>query len=112
MAKPAPTFFQERKAFISRMIKAGIKVQYGKEQNFAKKLFEEWPLDFLNKVKAPFEMNSLAWFLTKDGKKYLQLKLYEFNYKPQREEIIKGEEKIGPDWNGKAKQKSLRNFLS
>jgi hypothetical protein len=31
---------------------------------------------------------------------------------PQREEIIKGEEKIGPDWNGKAKQKSLRNFLS
>ena len=51
MAKPAPTFFQERKAFISRMIKAGTKIQYGKEQKFAKKLFEEWPIDFLNKVR-------------------------------------------------------------
>jgi hypothetical protein len=112
MAKSTPTFFQERKAFISRMIKAGIKIQYGKEQNFAKKLFEEWPIDFLNKVKPPFEMNSLAWFLSKDGKKYLQLKLYEFNYKPKREEIIKGEEKIGEDWNGNSKLKSLRKFLS
>jgi len=57
-------------------------------------------------------MNSLAWFLSKDGKKYLQLKLYEFNYKPKREEIIKGEEKIGEDWNGNSKLKSLRKFLS
>lgn len=112
MAKTTPTFFKERKAFISRMIKAGTKVHYGKEQKFAKQIFEEWPLDFLNKVKAPFEMNSLAWFLTKDGKKYLQLKLHEFNYKPKREEIIEGQEKVGPDWNGSPKRKSLRDFLS
>ena len=88
MAKPAPTFFQERKAFISRMIKAGIKIQYGKEQNFAKKLFEEWPLDFLNKVKAPFEMNSLAWFLTKDGKKLVTKFPYESELFPGSHLIV------------------------
>lgn len=112
MANNKPTFFKERKSFISRMIKSGTKIHYGKEQKFAKQIFDEWPIDFLNKVKPPFEMNSLCWFITKDGKKYLKLKLLEFNYKPERAEIIEGAEKIGEDWNGQTKRKSLRNFLS
>lgn len=107
-----PTFFKERKAFISRMIKTGTKIHYGREQKFAKQIFESWPIDFLNKVKPPFEMNSLAWFLSKDGKKYLQLKLHEFNYNPQSYEIIAGDQKVGEDWLGQPKRKSLRNFLS
>jgi hypothetical protein len=94
------------------MIKPGSKVLYAREQKFAKQIFEEWPVDFLNKVKPPFEMNSIGWFITKEGKKYLKLKLMEFNYKPESAEIIKGYEKVGEDWNGEFTRKSLRKFLS
>lgn len=110
MAKK-PTYFQERKAFLARMIKEGVKISYPREQKIAKDIFSKWPVPFLEKVKKPFEMESLAWFLSKDGERYLEIKLAEFNYNPQRVEIIPGDKKEGEEWTGR-KKLTLRDFLS
>lgn len=81
------------------------------ELKAVKEIFELYPLDFLIKVAKPdFKINSCFFFLSEDGKRYLDFKLKEFNFKPVRYEVIKGEEKVGEEWTGK-KKKSLFEFL-
>lgn len=105
-----PTYFQERKDFISRFIKEDIKVPFAREQKFAKDLFNQYPVQFLIKVQPDFKLNSLAFLFSEDGKKFLDLKLKEFLFKPKRKEIIEGDEKVGYNWERK-KTKTFRKFL-
>lgn len=111
MAKK-PTFFQERKDFISRMLSFEPKGQYAREQKFAKDLFNLYPVDFLIKVPKPsFDLNSLAYFLSKDGKSYLKKRYNEYTFKPEKKEIREGTKKEGEDRNFK-RLKTLRQFLN
>lgn len=106
-----PTYFQERKDFISRFIKDDIKVPFAREQKFAKELFEKYPVDFLIKVQPEFKLNSLAFFFSEDGKKFLDKKIKEYLFKPKRIEIIEGTEKKGYNWKNK-KKRGFREFLN
>lgn len=107
-----PTYFQERKDFLYAMMPDGpAKNQWRKEMGFTKKIFEDWPVEFLKTVKPPFAMNSVAWFLGAKGKEFLSIKLKEFRAKPQ--EIIESkvvEKKVGADGNVQ-KKISIANFL-
>ena len=69
-------------------------------------------LDFLSKVKPPFELNgSIKYFLTKDGEEYLLKKYREFNYKvPEGDKYIDTKEKVGEDIH-QSKSNTLRGFL-
>ena len=105
-----PTFFKERKAFIKKMINPSVKVVYAREQKLEKDIFEKYPVDFLNMVKQPFDLNSLAWFLSKDGEQYLKKELSRFLYKPKEDKIVAGTEKKGYNF-AKKKIKKFREFL-
>jgi hypothetical protein len=103
---------KERKAFAVRMIGENKNIVWMAELKAAKDIFLVYPVDFLNKVKKPpFHLNSLFFFLSEDGKKYLNLKLKEYLYKPKSYDIVEEEEKVGEDWNGE-KKRGFREFLN
>ena len=78
------------------------------------KIFEQFDndLDFLSKVKPPFELkDSIKYFLTKDGKEYLRKKHKEFYFKtPEKDKFVDTKEKAGEDIM-EHKTKTLRDFL-
>lgn len=102
---------KQRKDFAIRMLVDNPKPVWAGELSAVKKIFEAYPLDFLIKVKKPpFKINSCFFFLSEDGKKWLEGKLKEFLYKPKRYDIIPGEVKEGEDWQG-VKRLGFREFL-
>lgn len=108
-----PTYFQERKSFIYRMIDESFHndIKWSKEQSVAKYLFDKYPLDFLDKVRPCFKMNSILWFKSKKGLDYLDRKLREFQYNPPKEtKILDTGKKVGED--KKITRKTLRQFLN
>jgi len=109
--KPPKSTGKQRKEFAVRMLVDNPKPVWISEMFAVKQIFEEYPLDFLIKVKKPpFKLNSCFFFLSQDGKDWLKRKLQEFLYKPKRYEIIPGEVKEGEDWSGQ-KKLGLREFL-
>ena len=109
LPKP-PTLFKEKKDFLSRMVTKSKTFSYPREMKFAKDIFNLYPVEFLNLVKPPFELNSLAYLVGREGKKYLDLKFKEFQFKSV---IIVSEqtlEKVGEDLNIKL-PKTLIDFL-
>ena len=76
--KKTKPFFAERREFVKRMLAGSKAENWQMEMHTATKVF-----DFLCKVKPPFIFkNSIKFFLTKDGREYLEKKYKEFNYKP------------------------------
>jgi len=96
-------------------------LQGGKSENLqldmmvVTKIFELFDnnLEFLNNVSPPFVLDkSIKFFLTEDGKKYLDKKKMEFDYiPPEVEKIVDLNEKIGEDISTN-KIKTLRQFLN
>ena len=71
--------------------------------------------DFIAKYTIPSwvrDQNTLLWFKTTDGKKYLKLKYEEYLFKPEaNEDIFVDEGEIKGDNIDYKKRKSLRDFL-
>ncbi len=71
--------------------------------------------DFIAKYKIPSwvrDQNTLLWFKTTDGKKYLKRKYEEYLFKPEADEdIFVDEGEIKGENIDYKKRKSLRNFL-
>ena len=95
-------------------------VNYPKEVKIAKQLIKLYPFNFLKILKEPFypvSLPSLAWFLTKEGKKYLTFNYFEYkkeitNLTLEKEPIKLNKEKIGKDIKiENNKPKSLQEFL-
>lgn len=109
-----PSFFKERQQFIRRMLNDKASSDYKLDMIAATKIFKRFKndVDFLLKVKAPFNLNgSIKYFLTKDGLDYLDKKYREFHYKPKNsEKIVDHGVKIGED-KLIEKRKTLRDFL-
>lgn len=102
---------KQRKDFAIRMLVDNPKPVWAGELKACRDIFAAYPLDFLIKVKKPpFKINSCFFFLSEDGKEWLQGKLKEFLYKPKRYDIIPGEVKEGEDWQG-VKKLGFREFL-
>ena len=79
----------------------------------AKKLYELESETFWRKADLPFELNSLAWFLTEDGKNYTKLekKRQTLTPKKQPEENKLRKNKIGKDMKINKKPKNILQFL-
>ena len=113
--KQSKPFFKERKEFLKRMLVNSKPTNYFFEMHTVTKIFEQFnnDLDFLSKVKAPFELKgTIKYFLTKDGREYLSKKHKEFYYKPpEKDKFVDTEVKAGEDILEK-KKKTLRDFLN
>ncbi len=102
---------KEKREFIAKMIVDIDRIKWRNEMVACKDIFASYPLDFLTKVKKPpFKINSCFFFLSEDGKKWLEGKLKEFLYKPKRYDIVPGDVKEGDDWQG-SKRLGFREFL-
>lgn len=84
------------------------------EMAVAKKLYQlNSSEDFWRKTYLPFKVNTLRWFLTKDGKTFLKLesKKQKLNIK-QKKSLSLEKNKIGEDKKIKKKILTLKDFLN
>tara|TARA_R110000765_G_scaffold213348_2_gene318447 strand:- start:1701 stop:2150 length:450 start_codon:yes stop_codon:yes gene_type:complete len=114
--KEAKPYFKERREFLKRMLGGSKPTNYVFEMHTVTKIFEQFDNDveFLSKVKPPFELKeTIKYFLTHNGKEFLNKKHREFYYKlPEKDKFVDTKEKSGEDTlENKNKKKTLRDFL-
>ena len=96
-----------------RYIEGFTKGKWSKEIKIAKKLFNSYPdARFWNQLELEFKLNSLAWFLTKDGLKFLykQQSLFRLAL-PEKKEYTLGDKILGPKGKTPRKPKTIIDFI-
>ena len=89
------------------------KGKWAKEIKLAKKLFNSYPdVTFWNQVEIDFELNSLAWFCSSEGKYALLIQRKKINYRPKKRKTYQLAKKVGKDKRIPHKKKSLMDFLN
>lgn len=84
-----------------------------REMKIAKKLFALKSQKFWEEAHLPFKLNSLAWFLGKDGKEYIKKEELLLKTPIAERETHKLEkEKIGEDEKISLKPNTLMEFLN
>ena len=84
-----------------------------REMKIAKKLFALKSQKFWEEAYLPFKLNSLAWFLGKDGKEYIKKEELQQKMSTKEVEIHKlKKEKIGEDKKISLKPNTLMEFLN
>jgi hypothetical protein len=69
-----------KKDFIRKFIKDSNNIIWPKEMKMVKSLFKIFPNeDFWSGLKLSFKLNSLCWFLSDDGRKFLNKEYKKFN---------------------------------
>ena len=102
--------------FVERFLKdpKSLKVPgWRREVAIAKKLFDKFQDDnFFTSLKLDFKLNSLAWFLTKDGLKFLykQQSLFRLAL-PEKKEYTLGSAVLGPKGKTSRKPKTIIDFI-
>ena len=90
------------------------KGKWAKEIKLAKKLFNSRPdVRFWNQIELDFELNSLAWLLTKEGSYALKIRGKMMEYSPTKVKEHKLQErKIGRTKHVTRKRKTLIEILN
>ncbi len=84
-----------------------------REMKIAKKLFALKSQKFWEEANLPFKLNSLAWFLGRDGEKYIQEQEILLKMPVTKQEKHKLEkEKIGEDKKIAFRRNTLMEFLN
>jgi len=102
--------------FVERFLKdpKSLKVPgWRREVAIAKKLFDKFQDDnFFTSLKLDFKLNSLAWFLTEDGLKFLykQQSLFRLAL-PEKKEYTLGNKILGPKGKTSRKPKTIIDFI-
>lgn len=110
-----PSTVKLKRAFVRRMMRRDEVSSISRlEMMIANEIFSSIEdLDFLSNVSPPpFKLNNLLWLKSADGKKFLKLKLLEFNYKiPEYQKPVDTGEKFGDDLLNN-KPQTIRQFLN
>lgn len=95
---------------IKKYIKSNI--NWPREVKIAQKLIKKYKgYDFWNLLDNA-KLNSLAWFLSEDGEKFIAINVKKQSLKEAKKEIFKiAKEKIGEDKNTCQKPKSILQFI-
>jgi hypothetical protein len=69
-----------KKSFVQKFVKDTKNIIWPKEMKMVKMLFKIFPNeDFWNSLELNFKLNSLCWFLSDDGRKFLNKEYKKFN---------------------------------
>jgi uncharacterized secreted protein with C-terminal beta-propeller domain len=69
-----------KKSFVKKFIKENSSIIWPKELKMVNMLFKIFPNeDFWNSLELKFKLNSLCWFLSDDGRKFLNKEYKNFN---------------------------------
>jgi hypothetical protein len=78
--QPVQSTNLNKKTFIKKFIKDHSNLIWPKEMKMVKLLFQIFPNeDFWNSLELSFKLNSLCWFLSDDGRKFLNKEYKKFN---------------------------------
>jgi hypothetical protein len=70
----------DKKEFVKKFIKDNTNIIWPKEMKMVKMLLNIFPNnDFWNSLTINFKLNSLCWFLSDDGRKFLNKEYKKFN---------------------------------
>jgi len=79
-AKIVPSINLNKKSFVKKFVKENINIIWPKELKMINLLFKIFPNeDFWNSLELNFKLNSLCWFLSDDGRKFLNKEYKKFN---------------------------------
>jgi hypothetical protein len=106
-----------KKTFITKYIKDTSSICWPKEMKIVKTLFSIFPDSaFWESLSINFKLNSLCWFLSDDGRKFLNSEYKKFTFKPVESKVFNV--RIGLDSNlnfdyssYSPNKKTLKNFL-
>jgi hypothetical protein len=71
---------KNKKEFIKKFLKDNSNIVWPKEMRMVKTLFKIFPNeDFWDNLELAFKLNSLCWFLSDDGRKFLNKEYKKFN---------------------------------
>jgi hypothetical protein len=69
-----------KKEFVKKFLKEDSNIIWPKEMKMVKMLFKIFPNEsFWESLKLNFKLNSLCWFLSDDGRKFLNTEYKKFN---------------------------------
>jgi hypothetical protein len=78
-----------KKTFIKKFVKDDKNIVWPKEMKMVNMLFKIFPNeDFWNSLKINFKLNSLCWFLSDSGRKYLNTEYKKFNLELPEQKIF------------------------
>ena len=111
---PKNTLHNKCKLLVNHFCSQAKFINWGKEIKIAKKLLaENSDVKFWLSLQAPNPVFSLSWFLTKDGKDFLQVsKLKQNLVLPKASERAILKDKIGEDKQISKKPKTVFEFLN
>ena len=111
---PKNTLHNKCKLLVSHFCSQAKFISWGKEIKIAKKLLaENSDVKFWLSLQTPNPVFSLSWFLTKDGKDFLQVsKLKQNLVLPKASERAILKDKIGEDKEVEKKPKTIFEFLN
>ena len=76
-----------KKEFIAKFVKKDSTLVWPREMKMVSTLFKIFPNDdFWNSLELKFKLNSLCWFLSDEGRKFLNIEYKKFNFEPQKPE--------------------------
>ena len=78
-----------KREFVLKFVKDSTAIVWPKEMKMVNTLFKIAPNDdFWRSLDLGFKLNSLCWFLSDDGRKFLNKEMKRFNFEPAKPEIF------------------------
>lgn len=78
-----------KKNFVLKFVKQTDSLVWPREMKIVNSLFKIFPNEqFWNSLELKFKLNSLCWFLSDDGRKYLNTEYKKFQFEPVKPEVF------------------------
>lgn len=74
-----------KKDFVLKFVKKDASLVWPREMKIVNSLFKIFPNEaFWNSLDLKFKLNSLCWFLSDEGRKFLNIEYKKFNFEPEK----------------------------
>ena len=107
-----------KREFVLKFVKDSSSIIWPKEMKMVNMLFKIAPNDdFWRSLDLKFKLNSLCWFLSDDGRKFLNTEYKKFNFEPNKPEVYNIEQNNNIEFKGKIGETvqapmTVREFLT
>jgi hypothetical protein len=107
-----------KREFVLKFVKDSSSILWPKEMKMVNILFKIAPNDdFWRSLDLKFKLNSLCWFLSDDGRKFLNTEYKKFNFEPNKPEVYNIEQNNNIEFKGKIGETvqapmTVREFLT
>lgn len=116
-AKDVQSTSLNKREFVLKFVKKDASLVWPREMKMVNSLFKIFPNDsFWASLELKFQLNSLCWFLSDEGRKFLNLEYKKFKFEPNKSEVYDLENN-NIDFNGKIGETvqapmTVREFLN